>query len=294
MVAGAALTAGLANWETWMLNRAKLAVKMLLHKQGYRLARVPQSVEAAPCPETSGQIVEFIGPSGVGKSSTFRSLAAEIQDRWFFQEHLAKYQFNAFTLDASRQLFYERLVKKRAVEVLDQEVTLPERVNRLAFSLRVANEDMALISQRYSRGFFIDDGLCHNFTRVLLELLEQDDSDAETLVRARAFVVFLVDEPDFVVENILARRKNTKQFRGNNFPSLGRSELRRLCADRDRDCRKMLAVLSRAGCNKLILRAENGIETNAREIRAFEQKLVNGGPHARTDVTASPAGRPLD
>ena len=189
---------------------------------------------------------------------------------------------------------HERLVKKRAVEVLDQEVTLPERVNRLAFSLRVANEDMALISQRYSRGFFIDDGLCHNFTRVLLELLEQDDSDAETLVRARAFVVFLVDEPDFVVENILARRKNTKQFRGNNFPSLGRSELRRLCADRDRDCRKMLAVLSRAGCNKLILRAENGIETNAREIRAFEQKLVNGGPHARTDVTASPAGRPLD
>lgn len=262
--------------ELLMFDRAKFAIRRFLHRRGDRLERVLQSVEPNSCPATSGQIVEFIGPSGVGKSITFRSLAPKIQDRWFFQEHLAQYHFNAFNLDASKQSCYERLVRQRALEVLDQEVTLPERVNRLAFSLKLANEDMALISQRYSCGFFLDDGLCHNFTRVLLDLLEAGDPDAEHLIRARSFIVLLADEPDFVVENILLRRQNTPRFQGNNFPGLGRSELRRLCLKRGEECRRLLDFLSKNGVNRLVLRAEDGVETNVSEIEVFEQTLVKG------------------
>lgn len=260
-----------------MLEKAKLAVKELLHRQGYRFERLPESAEPNSFPATSGKIVEFIGPSGVGKTSTFHSVATEIQDRWFFQEHLAQYRSNAFTLDVSGQSIYERLVEKRAAEVLDQEAPMPERVARLAYLLKLATEDMALVSRSYSRGFFIHDGFCQNFLSVLVQLLEQGDPEAEQLIRTRAFIILLADDADFVVENILSRRKNSPHFRTNNFLNLDRRELRRLCSDHDTESRRMLDLLSRKRCKRLVLHAEHGLAANVREIRNFEQTLVHGG-----------------
>lgn len=257
-----------------MMNRARYALKTFLHRRGIRLERVQQSFDENPCAETAGKIVEFIGPSGVGKTSTFRSLAPALQDRWNFQEHIARYRYNAFTLDPERQTLYEQLVKLRYDEVLSQNATLPERVNRLAFSLKLVNEDMALVSQSYSRGFFIDDGLCHNFTRALLDLLLHEDAKAQQLLLSRAFVVLLANDPDFVVENILSRRKISPPFRGNNFPSLDHRELRDFCAERNRECARLLEFFSRIGCMNLVVYAEDGIETNSDKIRDFERVYV--------------------
>jgi hypothetical protein len=256
-----------------MVNRAKHALKAFLHSRGFRLERV-QSLEESACPETAGKIVEFIGPSGVGKTATFQSLAPVLRERWHFQEHIAQHHYNAFKLDPGKEAFYERLVKGRCEEVLNQNATLPEKANRLAFSLKLVSEDMALVAQSYSRGFFIDDGLCHNFSSVLLDLLVRGDPKAKRVIRSRAFVVLLADDPDFVVENILFRRKHSHQFRGNNFPSLDHQQLRRFCAERNRECARLLGFFDRIGSLNLILRAEDGIEANSKKIRDFEEFCV--------------------
>lgn len=257
---------------------ASRLVRNALLKSGFemrRARRIPD-VPAEPL-RSAGLVVELMGPSGVGKTETLRRTEAALQERWFLQEDISHFLDEAWMAPPERQAFYERLVHRRLSEAFAQSRHLAERSRRAAYLLSVLNADLAMVSREYPKGFFIHDGLCHNFGSVLLEMLREGDAEAEELVRSRNYVFILAEEAKTVVRNILKRREAMPGFRTNNFPTLSPSDLETMSRRTDRVARELAHRFTDLSAKVLVLSAEDGWERNGERILRFEQQMLAGG-----------------
>jgi hypothetical protein len=248
----------------------------LLERLGLRVSRIRPPLDPAALPRTAtaGHVVEFVGPSGVGKTTLFRHLAPTLAERWFFQEDIAPFVYDGFRLGPEDARAYDALIPGIVAEVAERPGHVSGRAAALAFRMRVLREDMCLMAGTHSRGFFIDDGLCHNASVPVLARLEAGDRAMERLVRRRAFVFLLADRVDTVVANIKARRLGSPPLIGNNFPGRSDAELAAMTAASGRAKRALLARLTGLGCRCLVLRAEDGLAANAARVLGFERQLV--------------------
>ncbi len=234
-----------------------------------------------------------MGPSGVGKTETLRRTEPALRDRRYFQEDLSFFLDEAFMAPPERQAFHERLAYRRLCETFAQTRYLAARSARAAYLLSVLNADLAMVSQEYPKGFFVHDGLCHNFGSVLLEMLREGDRNAENLVRSRNYVFLLAEETGTVVRNILKRREAMPGFRTNNFPTLSAADLETMSRDTNRVARELAKRFADLSANVLVLSAGDGWELNGDSILRFEQDLLaHAGrkPHGRDPAVGKQGG----
>ena len=71
--------------------------KKLLLRSGYALQKVAPAVHTLSVEQNAshGWLIEFVGPSGVGKSTLLSQLAPQISEAWYFEHH-AKYVSTRF------------------------------------------------------------------------------------------------------------------------------------------------------------------------------------------------------
>jgi hypothetical protein len=261
--------------------------RRLLERLGLRITRISRDPAALSRTVTAGHVVELVGPSGVGKTTLFRHVAPALAKRWYFQKDIAPFMYGGFRLDPEDACAYESLVSAAVAEVAERDVEVSARAASLAFRMRILREDMCVMAGTRPRGFFIDDGLCHNATRHVLARLEAGDRGMERLVRRRAFVFLFADRVETVVANIKARRLSSPPLYGNNFRGRSDTELAAMTVASDRDKRALLARLTGLGCRCLVLRAEDGLAANAARVLGFERQLVEGA--AAEPALAPPA-----
>lgn len=254
---------------------ASRLVRNTLLKGGFEIRRTRPVPEMPGTPlRSAGLVVELMGPSGVGKTRTLRGMEAVLQERWFLQEDIHHFLDRAYLAGPERQEFYERLLHRRLTETFAQPRHLAERSRRAAYLLSVVNAELAMVAGDYPKGFFVHDGLCHNFGSTLLEMLRVKDAMAEELVRSRSYVFLLAQEAETVVRNILRRREETPGFRTNNFPTLSPADLERMSRHTDRVVRELANRFEDLSANVLVLSAEDGWERNRERILRFEQEIL--------------------
>lgn len=266
---GMSLTAGRVR------RTASRLVRHALLKSGFEIRRARRAPDLATAPlPSAGRVVEFMGPSGVGKTETLRRAEPALKDRWFLQEDIGFFLDEAFAAPPARQAFYERLARRRLAEAFAQSRHLAERSRRAAYLLSVLNTELAMVARDYPRGFFVHDGLSHNFASVLREMLREGDRQAEDLVRSRSYVFILAEEAETVVRNILKRREARPGFRTNNFPTLSPSDLETMSRRTDRAARDLAKRFEDLSANVLVLSAEDGWDRNCERILKFEQEIL--------------------
>jgi hypothetical protein len=173
---------------------AAISPKKVLADLGFPVSKVPPAARTltAEPRDTQGWLVEFVGPSGVGKTTLRQQVAPALRKDWFFEHH-AKGLLGHIPEDTTTAAYIKRLFAGRLEDL--QSLDLPlERI--AATSQRVCEVvRLGLVTKCLDlpRGFIMDDGLLHFFAG---QVLEQDRDATEAFLDRTAFIFLLPDEPD--------------------------------------------------------------------------------------------------
>lgn len=166
--------------------------KKLLSNLGLEVSRMPpaaRTLSASPR-ASKGWLVEFVGPSGVGKTTLRRQVAPKLQQDWFFEPH-AKGLLGQITEDAATAAYIRPLLRGRLDKLQNTDMPL-ERIAEIGRRVcEVARLGLVTKSTGLPRGFIMDDGIAHFFAE---QITGQDRAATEAFLGRTAFIFLLPDE----------------------------------------------------------------------------------------------------
>jgi hypothetical protein len=168
-----------------------------------------------PRPTAEGPVlVEFMGPSGVGKTTWAKKIASDMDTRESFARwgglYLAGASPDSGFADTAhrknlelRSLYTELMLSKR--RNLPNSLWEPAHWEELMqFLQKIVDEDCALMERELKGGIFLrDEGLFHNFSEEIATLFQ---SRRQPLEFSRRLVVLVTADPSVVATRALARQ----------------------------------------------------------------------------------------
>ena len=149
--------------------------------------------------------VEFIGPSGVGKSTFCEAYRQVSSIPWGHAGDIAGLRLVGGETELDGSIHWKLLSKK--LEYLDRQPLNRFRSAKLMYYFsQVVSLDLMLF---YSEGpaiFLLDEGICHNFAGQLIEL---NETDFRYIMSGRALVYVRPRDPELVVYRIRKRAMET-------------------------------------------------------------------------------------
>ncbi|TVQ03637.1 MAG: hypothetical protein EA359_08950 [Balneolaceae bacterium] len=177
--------------------------------------------------DTSGYYIEFLGVSGVGKSTLFRKVFESYRNDWYSRRDLAAIQYwhapNPFdNVDQSSEFIYTRFYNDSLNRLMNNNSSLVKTVSIHQYFLRVIKNDAISRFNSISKGFFCDDGVLHNFstsiTKYYKSVKNTDkvyDENFKNFLDNR-IVVYITASTDFIINNLKKRaREESKKL--NNY-----------------------------------------------------------------------------
>ncbi len=253
----------------------KNAFTRALRTADLELRRIePRTAEQGPLTASSGRVIEFVGVSGIGKTTLARRLQGSLGGRWYFVEHVASIQEAAFRLPPGRQAFYDRLIEAKIAAVRGSGRHLYQQLSNLSTFSTNLLRDMAIRQAPVSRGFVQHDGALHVYCDEILIAGQADPVGMETFLRDRAIVHIVARRPETVLARIRARRREAGEAKLNNYPGLDDATVLDMTLEKDRQRRILCTICEEMGLPLLRLDAEEEPETNLRRIVDFEAQLL--------------------
>lgn len=215
------------------LSRAGSFLEHALARNGERTGAESFGAAHTADPVDGLVLVEFMGPSGVGKSTLGDALLASAEVSVALAPVGGLIDWRSLDLprltseDVSPPVdrMYLGLLRRKAKTVLDEAGSADAAAWLVSFFAQNLREDLRLAASRASGNVLRSDGLLHNFGKSILDLERQDAGVLRGIARGRV-IVSCTAPPDLIVDRALSRETS-----GHHRPQyLGRS--RREIADR--------------------------------------------------------------
>lgn len=259
-----------------MLNEAiRKFAKLLLAKSGYELrpltnTRTPGLIRNGQKNPTRGNVIEFIGPSGVGKTYIFKKARRVIEGHWSIKPE---------RIDDKDHLVpsfgpHWRLLEYKTKALSDRNVNDYQRAKLLRYHSSVILRDIMIRTQVDRSGFIVDEGIFHNFSA---ELMKLSGPDFETLASSRAIIIVLPLRPEIIVNRRSLRVDQTGVLRTGHSGLSKHEHMEEI----QRSIIRLEETTERAkefGVPCLRLTAENQIERNVSLVREFARRLAQDMP----------------
>ena len=155
------------------------------------------------CPrcDTAGTIVEIVGAQGAGKTTLRNELDKDLKTNWFFRHdlrHIGPAEDPSGTIERlHRDIYFRRL------RHLDE--TQPDPWKSLTVARQASNvigQSLTMMTNKFPRGFFLDEGIFNNFP---LELANETGKDLTPLWANRAMIYLRTPDPDLIVSRYQGR-----------------------------------------------------------------------------------------
>ncbi|OQA17233.1 MAG: hypothetical protein BWY63_02470 [Chloroflexi bacterium ADurb.Bin360] len=200
-----------------ILKFSKRLVRTTLNRVGYDIQRLSQKMApigvvdylAGADPENArsnrGWLVEFIGPSGIGKTALFDEMVARRKPEhgWLTPAESLCW-FDQQPVSAPLHDIYEKLLLLKLQEVSLLAIAPSDKYRLLAFFNENLQLDADLNRLELKAPVVCHDGLFHNFSSCLLALDGDDPSGFNRLIQNRAFV-HCSASAQLIAERILKR-----------------------------------------------------------------------------------------
>ena len=259
-----------------MRNLGSAANRVLRRLVGYEIrpiTRDPSFRARRNLVSTKGKCIEFIGPAGVGKTTLLNQALHLISGDWYSRNDLASAR-----LDRTPDLIDERVHWNLLVEKLQSleagNYSGMQKLQLMHYFSKVLVNDVALRYANSTKGFFLDEGLCHNFSKQLEALGETDFAH---MMSGRALV--LVKQRD---DTTVARQIRERAMAGGGMVTHhhGRTADELAAAAKDSKIRlEAFAVRAEAaGVPLRIIHTEDPMDQKIEAVIEFERRLLRGTP----------------
>ena len=172
----------------------------LLDKAGYEIRKL-QNSPAEPANTNSasrGTIIEFIGPSGSGKSYLFEKSWPKLKGCWGRYPERMKVEDYMVPAFAPYWSLLASAVQGLSHSLLNDY----QRAKVLRQLASIIVKDSEIRTQLDRSGFILQEGLFHNFPQQLLQL---PDSDFQMASAARALILLIPSSPQTIIDRRRAR-----------------------------------------------------------------------------------------
>ncbi len=224
-------------------------------------------------PKTTGNIVEFLGPSGVGKSTLLEALKHHTVGEWYYRDNIPQLKLREREDNLDGALHWEMLHAK--FMYMDKRSLNGFRKAKLMnYHTQVVMNDLQLRYGMSARGFLLDEGLCHNYSR---EVGALSDADFISIMSDRALVYVKPNEISTVVKRIRQRTQNGGHTVTHHV-GLSDDEL---CSVAEKSVDSANALTRRAKEMDIpvcIVFAEDSIEDSIGSLLRFEQHILSISP----------------
>lgn len=237
------------------------------------MRKVPRQIDLSQLVKTptAGKIVEFIGPSGVGKTTTFDFLKEHVHDRWLFPSSIALNNLvDNPTTDFERAISLTLYAKMDNLKL--SQISTWKYCDIICRLEVIVKQALVISFGIHPKGFFLDEGICHFFVE---QIICQDEDIIKTLLRNRHFILLLSKSPATIAAQKQERLDHTayaglqKQNKVNQFSNETLQNI-----SKQLDIYQQFGKLAKTyGCEVLELYTENGIGVNVQKIIEFEKNL---------------------
>jgi hypothetical protein len=154
---------------------------------------------------TKGLYLEFVGPSGIGKSTCLEHFKNHAAGSWNFNSAVPAGLTTQETERFDGNIHWD-LWQKKADFVQNLATSGLSKIKLMLHFNHVLHNDLLIFNQPHDQGFFLDEGLCHNFS---LQLNALTDGLFTSIMHGRALVFLIAEHPETVVERLRKRQRET-------------------------------------------------------------------------------------
>ena len=257
----------------------KRTIHSLLKKLGYRLIKIPgkkaksvafvKNDDDTPS-KTLVFVIEFIGPTGVGKTTLFERIKNHTAAEWYYRENLSSLNLKDREGKLSGSLHW-KILFDRLLRLDGLNLDGFHKTKLMRYLAQVMIYDLRLHNGLSDKGFLFDEGICHNFSK---ELNALPGDEFKAIMAGRALVYLTPKDPSTVVKRIRERAQNSGKMVSYQ-KGLSDSEL---CLMAERHMNQFETLVSRArsiGIPTCIVYAEDELDRNAEIILGFEKNMVS-------------------
>lgn len=217
---------------------------------------------------TASHLVEFLGPSGIGKSTIFNKAKGSLKYPWNHGYDYELYKEASCTDEIAsiyRELYWSSLqrIKDKAVNPVNETETIVNIVKRF-------QADISMRCLSYTRGFFLAEGV---FAYCASSANKLNKIQLEKITSGRSFVIILPEKTQTAVDRFVEREQKAGIQR-NYFRHLRRGELYEIQSRAIESQFEFGRSAEDVGCGVLWLRAEENVARNVTKVMEFEQNLV--------------------
>lgn len=214
--------------------------------------------------------IEFIGMSGVGKTTLYNELLKrENNGNWVAVKPLMSHLSNPDIPDDTPQ-FYEDILNEK-YRIVSRDNSLKKTIRFMNFFFKNIKEDIVVNALDKNYNVVFEDGIFHNFGDAILSLYRKNDENINSIFENRA-VVYCHNSPQNIARRILKREQETGNLRPQHT-GLSLEELIRAQEKIVESEKEFLAVLSKFEIPILKIDTSENLKQNAQKVDAFIREL---------------------
>lgn len=155
--------------------------------------------------------IEFIGASGVGKTTLYKALEENktTDDHWIERKQYLKRHKST---EENKNRIYQYLAERKFEKIMARDYPLSDKLDVLSFFFRNLNEEIRTFSQNEHYTIICEDGLFHNFGDCIAELYHENSKQFNELIKDRA-IIFCNSNLENSVLQIQKRQSESGEIR---------------------------------------------------------------------------------
>lgn len=241
------------------------------------LVRARARVRARKLLDTDGYYLEFVGPSGVGKTTLLDGIKNRVLGDWRYWENIAQLE-SEIRDDAIDGAMQWQLLYAKARTLEGWRLNGFRKTLLMRYSSWVALSDIKIFNSQSTGGFWLHEGLCQNFSE---EINALPDEEFSRVMFGRALVFVMPRRSMTVVERIKRRDKEADDIVPHHI-GLDEDGLMRVVEAEIANCEGLARRAEAAGIPICRVFAEDDPAMQADSVLAFERRILTAG--------AKPAG----
>lgn len=221
--------------------------------------------------------IEFIGPSGVGKSTLFSEVKKYTVGNWFYKEDISNILLGHGDGEVDDH-YHWRLLFAKSRYLEDYKANGYEKIKLMKYFSEVILGDLVTFEGVSEKRLFLDEGLCHNFSK---ELMEFSDSDLAALMAKRA-LIFVQARDTLTIVKQIRKREIELGHKIAYHVGLNDNELINMAEASALSLEILVKRVKPFGVPVCIIFTEDDIHLNVKRVLEFESQFI----HAAEDATA--------